>query len=96
MDIDLTAEEERRLDALVAAGRYPSRAAAVRAALGLLDREEAAFEAERARLNALIDEGLASAERGDFVSPEEARRRIEEHMEKALAARAKAEADVPE
>jgi len=44
----------------------------------------------------LIDAGLASAERGDFVTAEEARRRIEAHMEKALAARAKAEADVPE
>ena len=59
--VDLPPDLEAFIDARIAAGEYASADEAIRAAIDLLRQRDQA----RAKLNALIDEGYESLERGE-------------------------------
>jgi antitoxin ParD1/3/4 len=59
------------VDGLVASGRYLHESDVVREGLELLKDQEYAMERRRAELYAKIEEGIASADRGDLIDAEE-------------------------
>jgi len=86
-NVVLTDRQEALIARLVAEGRYQNASEVLRAGLRLLEDEEAAFEAIRAR----IARSLAQAERGEFApgTGEEAMRRaFARARERYLARRA--------
>ncbi|MCC5980145.1 MAG: type II toxin-antitoxin system ParD family antitoxin [Oceanicaulis sp.] len=62
-NVVLTDTQTAMLDGLVKSGRYQNVSEAMRAGLRLLEREEAALAALRARL----EEGLSQADAGEFM-----------------------------
>lgn len=62
---------EALIQKLVDSGRFTCGAEVVDAARQLLDDHEKLREIRLAELNAMIDEGLASAERGDLYDADE-------------------------
>lgn len=75
MNVSLTPELEKMIDARVKSGRYTSASEVIREALRLLDRFDEAQRQGLVDLNRKIDEGLAQAERGEVISSAESRRR---------------------
>jgi len=90
MNVSLTPMLEQFVDTKVKSGRYNSASEVLREALRLLIENDQIQELHRKELNAKIDEGLASAARGEFVDGKEAmaklRRREEEMRRKKKAA----------
>ena len=68
MSIQLTQEQEQRLQAVVTGGAYPSIEAAPNAALSVIERTASyGFEGSEGELNALLLEGLDAGEPTDAI-----------------------------
>jgi len=65
--LSFTPEQAAFLTGCVESGRYQSASEVVRAALRLLEHEEARRAADLARLRALVAEGVGDLDRGDVV-----------------------------
>lgn len=71
MNVSLTPELEKLVQAKIATGRFHSVDEVVEEALRLLKRQEIDREADLRELRARMDEGLASLDRGEWVDGEE-------------------------
>ena len=60
MAIQLTVEQERRIEAMVNAGAYPSTEEALDAAVAAVEDAQARFEGDNGELDALLAEGVNS------------------------------------
>lgn len=77
MNVSLTPELEKFVDAKVESGRYNSASEVVREALRLLEEHDLAREARLASFNHELGQRLASLDRGQRVSPTVARDRLQ-------------------
>jgi antitoxin ParD1/3/4 len=75
MNISLTPELEKMVEEKVKTGRYTSASEVVREALRLFSDYEEARQRGILELNRKIEEGLAQASRGEFITGEDSRRR---------------------
>jgi antitoxin ParD1/3/4 len=88
MNVSLTPELETYVSTKVASGRYNSASEVVREALRLLEEHDTARAARLAGFNGELERRLNSLDRGETVSPEAARARLErksEHRRKSRA-----------
>ncbi len=76
--LSLTPEQSAFLSMCVESGRYQSASEVVRAALRLLENEEAHRRAELDRVRALVEEGAGQLDRGEVVDGDEFFREWEE------------------
>jgi antitoxin ParD1/3/4 len=72
VNVSLTPELEKFIDDRVASGQYRSASEVVRESLRLLQEREQRREAKLVALRAAIDEGIASLDRGEGISGDEA------------------------
>jgi antitoxin ParD1/3/4 len=72
MNISLTPELEQFINEKVNSGKYPSASEVVQAALRLLEERERLYQEKLTELQAKIDEGIASLERGEGIDGETA------------------------
>jgi len=82
MNVSLTEELEKLVNAKVASGRYRSASEVIREGLRLLEERDQLLELRRETLRERIREGVEQAERGELLDGDEgvaeARRRIDE------------------
>lgn len=78
MEIRLRPELEELIKQDVQRGAYETVDEFVEQAVSILHEQEAWLAANRAEIQAKIAEGWASAQRGDLLSPEEARSKLAE------------------
>jgi len=71
MNVSLTPEMERRIAEMVESGLYATASEVVRDSLRILFQAEEGRDRKRAKLDAAIQEGLDSIERGELYSGEE-------------------------
>ncbi len=83
MNVSLTPESEKLVQAKVQSGRYNSASEVVEEALHLLEGREADLKEFRAR----VDEGLASLDRGEGVDGEEFMQRMLDELDAKEAKR---------
>ncbi len=76
MNVSLTHELEKFVDAKVESGRYNSASEVVREALRLLEEHDRAREAQIAAFNQELRARLASLDQGQRVSPAATRNRL--------------------
>ncbi len=67
MNVSLTPELEKLVQAKVASGMYASASELVREALRLIEERDAFHAQRKAAMDAFIQEGMDSADRGEFV-----------------------------
>ena len=77
MNVSLTPELEKFVSAKVGLGRYNSASEVMREALRLLEEHDSARAARLAEFNGELSRRLASLDRGETVSPVEARARLQ-------------------
>ncbi len=77
MNVSLTPELEQFVSAKVGSGRYNSASEVMREALRLLEEHDSARAARLAEFNGELSRRLASLDRGETVSPVEARARLQ-------------------
>jgi antitoxin ParD1/3/4 len=78
MNVSLTPELDKFVVGKVESGRYNSASEVVREALRLLEEHDRARSAQLAAFNHELGARLASLERGEYVEPNIARRRLEQ------------------
>ena len=78
MNVSLTPELDRFVAGKVESGRYNSASEVVREALRLLEEHDRARSAQLAAFNQEIGARLASLDRGEYVEPKAARKRLEQ------------------
>ncbi|MFP5206053.1 MAG: type II toxin-antitoxin system ParD family antitoxin [Acidobacteriota bacterium] len=78
MNVSLTPELEKFVAEKVASGRYTSASEVVREALRLLENHEKSRAQQLEEFNRELQRRIDSADRGEFVTPEESLRRIRE------------------
>jgi antitoxin ParD1/3/4 len=78
MNVSLTPELEKYIQAKVETGRYTSASEVVREALRLFEQNEHEREHALRDFRAKLDQGIAEAEAGDLVDGEEVFARIRE------------------
>jgi len=78
MNVSLTPELERFVNAKVQTGRYNSASEVVREALRLLEQHEQARAAQLGEFNKELARRLVALERGEQVDPAEARSRLQQ------------------
>ncbi|MGP8270889.1 MAG: type II toxin-antitoxin system ParD family antitoxin [Terracidiphilus sp.] len=78
MNVSLTPELDSFVAGKVESGRYNSASEVVREALRLLEEHDRARGAQLAAFNREIGSRLASLDRGEYVDPKEARKRLEQ------------------
>ena len=88
MNVSLTPELEQFVSAKVESGRYNSASEVVREALRLLEEHDAARAAQLAEFNGELGRRLASLDRGEAVSPAEARAKLQRKSEQRRKPRA--------
>ena len=76
MNVSLTPELEKFVADKVETGRYTSASEVVREALRLLEEHEKSRAAQLAEFNRELQRRIESADRGEFVTAEEAREGI--------------------
>lgn len=76
MNVSLTPELDKFVNAKVESGRYTSASEVVREALRLLEEHERVRAAQLAAFNREMGSRLASLDRGEFVEPETVRARL--------------------
>ncbi len=81
MNVSLTPELEKLVNAKVGSGRYTSASEVVREALRLLDEHDRARAAQLEEFNRELGRRLASLDRGETVSPDEARLKLRRKSE---------------
>ncbi len=77
MNVSLTPELEKFVNAKVGSGRYNSASEVVREALRLLEEHDSARAAQLAEFNGELGRRLASLDRGETVDPAETRVRLQ-------------------
>jgi antitoxin ParD1/3/4 len=77
MNVSLTPELEKFVNAKVGSGRYNSASEVVREALRLLEERDSARATKLAEFNEEIVRRLASLDRGETVDPAETRARLQ-------------------
>jgi len=75
MNVSLTPELEKKIEARVATGNYTSASELVREALRLFFEIEESRRGEIAAMNRRIAQGIAELDRGEGIAGDEARRR---------------------
>jgi len=85
MNVSLTPELEKFVADKVASGRYTSASEVVREALRLLEEHERSRAVRLEEFNRELQRRLDSADRGEFVTPEEA----QEHFRRRSSERRK-------
>ncbi len=88
MNVSLTPELEQFISTKVESGRYNSASEVVREALRLLEEHDAARATQLAEFNVEIGRRLAALDRGESVSPAEARARLLAKSERSRKPRA--------
>jgi antitoxin ParD1/3/4 len=88
MNVSLTPELERFVQAKVESGRYNSASEVVREALRLLEDHEQTRSTQLAEFNQELGQRLASLDRGENVDPAEARSRLQRRSDKRRKHRA--------
>jgi len=88
VNVSLTPELERFVQAKVESGRYNSASEVIREALRLLEDHERARAAQLARFNRELSQRLASLDHGERVDPTEVRSRLERRSEERRKRRA--------
>ena len=78
MNVSLTPELDRFVAGKVESGRYKSASEVVREALRLLEEHDRARNAQLAAFNHEVGTRLASLDRGEYVVPAVAQRRLEQ------------------
>ena len=78
MNVSLTPQLEKFVAEKVASGRYTSASEVVREALRLLENHEKSRAQQLEEFNRELQRRIDSADRGEFVTPEESLRRIRE------------------
>ena len=81
MNVSLTPELEKFVNAKVESGRYNSASEVVREALRLLEEHDSARAAQRNAFNEELSRRLASLDRGETVEPAVARERLQRKSE---------------
>ena len=82
MNVSLTPELEQFVSTKVESGRYTSASEVVREALRLLEEHDAARAVQLAEFNGEIGRRLAALDRGESVTPAEARARLQGKSER--------------
>jgi Arc/MetJ-type ribon-helix-helix transcriptional regulator len=85
MPITLDTATEERIQREIARGPYREPAEVISHALDLLESEEDWLLVNRDRVNKMLDESFAEAERGEGYSPEEVKAHLDEHRAKRIA-----------
>jgi antitoxin ParD1/3/4 len=88
MNVSLTPELEKFVNAKVDSGRYNSASEVVREALRLLEEHEQARAAQHAEFTRELGRRLASLDRGEHTDPAQARARLQ-HKSQARRKRPK-------
>lgn len=88
MNVSLTPDLDKFVAAKVKSGRYSSASEVVREALRLLEEHDHARAARLAAFNTELGERLASLDRGEYVKPNPARRRLEQRSREQRKLRA--------
>ena len=88
MNVSLTPELEKFVSTKVESGRYNSASEVVREALRLLEEHDQARAVQLADLNHELGRRLASLDRGETVSPGDARGRLQRKSEQSRKPRA--------
>jgi antitoxin ParD1/3/4 len=88
MNVSLTPELEKFVNAKVESGRYNSASEVVREALRLLEEHDSARAAQLVEFNEEIGRRLASLDRGEAVDPAAARARLQRKSEQSRKPRA--------
>lgn len=78
MNIAITPELERFVQAKVASGMYPSANELVREALCLLEERDASQQRRREELNQMIQIAMDQGARGEVISAEESKKKLAE------------------
>lgn len=78
MNVSLTPELEKYIEAKIATGRYSSASEVVREALRLLEVQDEERELALREFQAKLDRGIAEADAGDLVDGEEVFARLRE------------------
>lgn len=78
MNVSLTPELDKFVSSKVESGRYTSASEVVREALRLLEQHDRARSTQIAAFNQELGSRLASLDRGEYVKPKAARKRIEQ------------------
>lgn len=81
MNVSLTPELEKLVQAKVESGRFHSASEVVEEALHLLDERESDRETHLKELRARMDEALAEADRGEVVDGEEFMQRMLDELD---------------
>ncbi len=87
MNVSITPELEKFVQSLVKSGMYNSASEVMRDALRLLEEKQELRKKRIEKLNAEIQKGLDSLERGESISAEESKKRMAEFKEKFLGSR---------
>jgi antitoxin ParD1/3/4 len=81
MNVHLTPELEQLVRTKLKSGRYNSASEVVREALRLLEQRDEVFTLRKEQIRKQIEEGWASAKRGEFVDGDEVFDRIDAELE---------------
>ena len=81
MNVSLTPELEKLVQAKIASGRFHSASEVVEEALHLLEQQEIDRETDLQELRSRMDEALAEADRGEVVDGEEFMQRMLDELD---------------
>lgn len=81
MNVSLTTELEKFVNRKVESGRYSSASEVVREALRLLEKHDQERAVQLAGFNQELGRRLASLDRGEYISPADARARLKRKSE---------------